>query len=228
MAIVPVQVAGVQSSGAVASLGATYSSNVTSGSLLVATVIHYQVAAYTVTDGTNTWVQDITRTLGNDTASIWSVPVNGASGSLTVTVTNTGGNQYTTLGIFEATGQATSSLVFNTSGADNTTTTAFTSGALTPDTDGCLFIGAMTHNGSGTTQVPDSPFSTLYREDSASNEPACSSYYVQPTAASQAATFTLGAARDGPVVLAVYRPAAGGGGTPVAVYYWNLQQQGMA
>lgn len=213
MAVAFVQATEVESSGAVASLGATFASATTSGNFLVAMLYLFQASTYTVTDSqSNTYTKDKDGVNANDTVAIWRTFASGAT-TATITLTNTGGDKTCALAIAEFSGvEGTPTVEGTNSNADTPPggSTAPSSGSVTPADDGSLFIGNMAHDDGTTTPTTTAPFSTINNSTTARGVNA--SYYVQPTAGAQAAAWGLAAGRDCISIVAVYKAASGGGG----------------
>lgn len=227
MAIAFVQSKGAQSSGAVGSLGVLFDASTATGNLIAVGVTFYQVGTYTVTDGTNTYTQDKTITDGggggNNTATVWHT-YETSGGSRTVTVTNTGGNKYTSVGLAEFSGVDSGVAPSTNSKEDTTTPTG--AGSVTSATDGSLYFACLVF-GSGGTCTPDSPFTTAYENESASNQPISTVYHVQTTAAALEPTWTMGTSPQAMAAcVAVFSPSSGGGGgvvIPIIVHHRKMQ-----
>lgn len=218
MAIAWVQSIGSQSSGTVASQTVTFVSAGTSGNLIAVGVIHYQVGTYTVGDTVNTYTQDVTVTSGNDTSSVWhTYATTGAT--LTITVTNTSGNKYTSIGAAEFSGvdSGTSPLTnSDTAGGGSTTTPKAGSVDSTALGNGALYFAAHSHGNGTITITPDGGFTEVYENESATNEPISTIYQIQGTAGALNPGWTLGSSVTVASCVAVFKASAGGGGGGVA------------
>jgi hypothetical protein len=221
MAATWVQSKGASSSGTTASIGATFDSDVGSGSFIAVGVSLWIAGTYTITDGqSNTYTEDVTNAVGNASGRI-ARAFTGSAGALTVTLTNTSGNKYTSIGIAEFTGVDSTDTLEGTASTDDAGTT-HASGSITPAANGALFIGCMAHGESGSpTLTVDSPGSLVYEYESSANQPISLSYYIQTTAGPQSMDWTSGASIAASACMAAaYNAATGGGGGSTT--HWNL------
>ena len=214
MAVAHIQSVGAQSSGTVASIAVTFAGAGTAGNLIVAAVIHYQVGVYTVTDGVNVYIQKVSKTLNNDTASIWGVAA-GDNSTLTITVTNIGGNKYTSVGAAEFSGVDTVTAAQTNSNSGTSTTP--TTGSVTSVGDGALYVAALAHDNGTVSITPDGGFTEIYENESASNEPISVIFKIQTSAGALNPGWTFGSSVGWPACVSEWEAAAGGGttrGTP--------------
>ena len=160
------------------------------------------------------------RTHGNDDATNWhTYETSGAA--RTVTVTNTNGNKYTSVGCGEFSGvdSGTAPLTNSNSG----TGSPVTCGAIDSTSlgDGALYFAAMVVGNAGPgTSTLGTGFSVVYKNDSASNQPIATEYQIQPTAGALNAGWTYSNSGNGwAAVVSVFKASAGGGATPWIKFY---------
>lgn len=219
-------VGGFQSTGTVGSISPSFDSASTSGNLIAVGVIHYQVGTYTVTDTVNTYTQDVTVTTSNDTASVWhTYATTGAT--LMITVTNTGGNKYTSIGAAEFSGvDSGTSPLTNSDNPGSTSTTAYAGSVdSTSLGNGALYFAAHTHSNGTVSITPAGGFTEVYENENASNQPISTIYQVQGTAGALNPSWTMGSAVTSPGCVAVFKATAGGGGggSPVGKFFFAFQ-----
>ena len=142
-----------------------------------------------------------------------------AGGANTVTAQLTDSQVFRTMHIHEYSGVATASALDDTTGVTSagTGTTATTS-ALTPSVNGCLLFGALANHASGTIS-PGTDFNE--REEDTGNWRATEDF-TQTTAASHAATWTVGNNNDYSARLAIFKPPAAAGGAVVLAQNHHL------
>lgn len=212
-----VQSTGVQSSGAVASQGKAFASNVTAGNAIVCQIAWFKnsagaVAISTVADGIGNSLAafpSAQRTSTADThaaCDIW-YKVNIAGGASTITVTPNA-SSFTSFTITEASGLATSSAEDTRSSAEGSSA-APACGAFTTASAGITF-GVVTHTGADTaiTENTGGGYSLAFEAESTTNQPINGEYKVT-AAGSQNPSWTLGASRAWICTGAGFKDAAG-------------------
>ena len=131
-----------------------------------------------------------------------------AAGANTVTCQLTDSQSFRTLLIHEYSGVATSAALDDTTGLNSAGSgTTATTAALTCSVNGCLLFGALANHTSGTIAA-GTDFTE--REEDTGNWRA-SEDFTQTTAASHAATWTVGNNDDYTARLALFKPVAVGG-----------------
>lgn len=202
-----------------------YASNLTAGNLLCNSHTHYSNPTQTITTPTDTlghtyagMAAEQSIVFGGDSTKLRSFyKENCSAGANTVTFDIGGATAGAlTVVIAEFSGIATAS-AFGTANTGAATNTAVSGGAVTPGANGALLWGAMTFDGA-TTTITEGFTGGLVQEDENgdSNNPIGVEWKEQATAASEAATWTLGASRQYIAHTATFVAAAGGGGaTPM-------------
>ena len=213
---------------------ATFSSNVTSGNLLVIVANAYRAGtpphAFSLGDLTKssgtatlgTAQLDIQHARANGTSSeertaIWSIPVTG-TGSLTLSLAVNAGD-YANIAAAEFSGADTSSSRLDTSLSND---------AAGPGIGALLQIGNMTSAGAGvfvggitaytsvtTTWTPDGAFSTIWNEGNVAYNGSAAIYQIVASATTDSVDATL-SAFDTPGwtgAAVIYKAGSGGGGT---------------
>ncbi len=184
----------------------------TVGNLILVAVSSWQgdLGTGAVTDNQgNTYTRRPKQEFATDAdVAIFSAIASTASGTFTITVNPTGASCDFTFSIAEFSGVNADPFDGQTSGTG--TGTSVSSGSLLPSVNNCLWVGAMTH-GTTDTSIQETNGTLIYEnQGGSSNMPLSFVYKVQTTAASEAATWTIGASATWGAVIASFKPASGG------------------
>lgn len=199
-----------------------YGSNVTAGNLLCNTHTHYSNPTEVITTPTDTLTHTYTAmaaeqsiVFAGDATKLRSFFVANCSGGANTVTFDIGGTSVgdLTCVIAEFSGVATSS-PFGSANTNTATDTAVSGGAVTPAANGALLWGGMTFDGATTTITEG--FTIVQEDENGSgNMPIGCEYKEQAVAASEAATWTLGASRQYLAHTACFAAAGGAAATPV-------------
>jgi hypothetical protein len=141
---------------------------------------------------------------GGSYVGIYRAIVGTASGTFTITVNPDGSSADFTVAIAEFSGNASSP--DDLTNGDSQSGTSVSSLAITPTENNSLWVGAMTH-GTSDTSITETNGTLIYEnQGGSSNMPLSFVYEVQTTAASEAATWTIGASATWGAVIASFKP----------------------
>ena len=193
-------------------LAATLPTPVTASNLIVVSLSGYRSATTTafptnVTDNLGN-IYSIAGTVRTYSGNGWSAiyyAANAIAGTPTVTVQVAAAGSQLSMTVAEFSNvAATAPLV--TAAAATGTSTAPSSGNMTPTAPGQLFIGAGTHGGTTTTTAGTGyTMVAVATEDSATHQPLATEYQVRAAATATAATFRLAAGYSWAVNGAVFK-----------------------
>lgn len=204
-----------QGNGSGNSFALSFNSTPAVGSLIVVGVASYNgdLSASIVTDNQgNTY----TRRAYNSTiygvyVAIFSATASTSSGTFTVTANPDGTSADIALTLIAATGQATTP--FDQTNSGSTSSTAATSGDITPSEGNELLIGVMTHAGSDRTLTEEAGWTLAgEHEGGTSSQPISTTYKIQTTATTEDADWTIGTgAVSWEAAIASFKASAGAG-----------------
>ncbi len=146
---------------------------------------------------------------GGSYVGIYRAIVGTASGTFTITVNPDGSSADFTFAIAEFSGNASSP--DDLTNGDTQSGTSVNSLSITPTENNSLWIGVMTH-GTTDTSITETNGTLIYEnQGGSSNMPLSFVYEIQTTAASEAATWTIGASATWGAVIASFKPGGSSG-----------------
>ncbi len=203
---------------AASSTACVFPNNITSGNLLIAAGVNWNVSDQTmaVTGCSTTWTVIQGQTLSADSGvyrSFVAYGIAGTSGACTPTIDPSGSGNYGSASLDSFSGVHGTPL--DADGGSSTGTSSTPSDSITTGTANALIIGVLQKDGTASTLTPGGSYTQFGEIESVSNAAHNAEFLIATTATSYSVNWTTGASRPFVAQTVSFKEASGGGSTPV-------------